>query len=508
MLELVVFICGLSVMIMELAGMRVITPFPGSSFIVWTSVIGVIMTSLSLGYFLGGKYADRKPSVMKLAFVIFLSALYLFLISISQFEFLQKITSSALFNIYFLSVIVAIVLFTIPSILLAMVSPYALKLAILNRNILSANSGTIIGKFSALATIGSIVGTFACGFFLISFFGIDTIFYFLSCLLLITSFLLCISAYKTFLKSKVFIFFIIIQLIILIFAFFLTCYYKKNPRVIFPDSIFSKTTPYSYICVVQDVKHNLRGLSTGDSFFYSILNSNLPKDDFADKYYHKVFMDVFKLKQKKSDVLVLGNAAGLFVRGMVYNSEKNDFNIKNYDVVEIDKELTQIAYDYFDFPKRDNIHMYYEDARTFLNRESILQNKKYDLIYFDIYSGVNLLVPSHLLSIENFQNINKLMQKEGILLINVVSSLEGKMFKYLKQVYTQVKTVFPFVKIYYIEESKNSNFFNFVIIASKEKMETDVQNRFMKEPYKELVIDNLSDKLYTDLYNPFEYFTF
>ena len=60
LLEITVFICGALVMIFEIIGSRIVSPYIGTSTYVWTSLIGVILAALSLGYWLGGKTADRK----------------------------------------------------------------------------------------------------------------------------------------------------------------------------------------------------------------------------------------------------------------------------------------------------------------------------------------------------------------------------------------------------------------------------------------------------------------
>src|SRR6185369_9326497 len=72
-LEITVFVCGALVMIYEIIGSRLLSPYIGTSTYVWTSLIGVILAALSLGYWLGGKTADRKPTLTKLASVIFLA---------------------------------------------------------------------------------------------------------------------------------------------------------------------------------------------------------------------------------------------------------------------------------------------------------------------------------------------------------------------------------------------------------------------------------------------------
>jgi predicted membrane-bound spermidine synthase len=100
-LEIVVFICGASLMILEIIGSRILAPWFGSSVYSWTNLIGVILASLSLGYFLGGKIADKSPKYKILSFIIFLSASYILLVfSIKDliFALIKTILESLIFG--------------------------------------------------------------------------------------------------------------------------------------------------------------------------------------------------------------------------------------------------------------------------------------------------------------------------------------------------------------------------------------------------------------------------
>jgi len=77
MLEIVVFVCGGVVMIFELVGSRILGPYFGTSIFVWTSLIGIILGSLSAGYYFGGKIADRKASFAHLSLIILLAAIFM-----------------------------------------------------------------------------------------------------------------------------------------------------------------------------------------------------------------------------------------------------------------------------------------------------------------------------------------------------------------------------------------------------------------------------------------------
>ena len=89
MFEFILFLCGMSVMILELAGVRILCPFLGATHIVYTSIIGIIMASLSLGYWFGGKLSSRNVNCTKLAFIILGSAIYILCLAIFQFKFLN-----------------------------------------------------------------------------------------------------------------------------------------------------------------------------------------------------------------------------------------------------------------------------------------------------------------------------------------------------------------------------------------------------------------------------------
>ena len=182
---LIAFISSMSIMILEMAGIRILPPFLGGTYIVTTSSIGIMMASLALGYLLGGKYSNKNPSFAKLALILFISGIYILILSFCQFIILR---TSFILNIslFIKSIIYSCIIFTIPSILLGAVSPYVIQLMI-NNTVTNENTGNIVGKFYAISTIGAILGTFLCGFVLIIFFGIDRIFFFLSIILFLCS---------------------------------------------------------------------------------------------------------------------------------------------------------------------------------------------------------------------------------------------------------------------------------------------------------------------------------
>src|SRR3989338_163916 len=168
-LELIVFLSGAVIMILELTGSRVLAPYLGNSTFVWTSLIGVILGRLSIGYWLGGKVADQKASYENFSLILMIAGVLIGLTTIGKEIILQFIQNSTQ-SIRIGSLIASIIIFAPASIFLGMVSPYAIRLKIKSIE----KSGRTVGNLYALSTIGSIVGTFLAGFWLIAYFGHTT----------------------------------------------------------------------------------------------------------------------------------------------------------------------------------------------------------------------------------------------------------------------------------------------------------------------------------------------
>ena len=184
-LEIVAFFCGAVVMAFEIVGSRMLGPYVGTSMFAWTSIIGVILLSLSVGYFWGGRIADMRPRADILSLFIFISALFI-IITLVVKESVLEILLRSIDNIHIVSVIASLVLFAIPSILLGMVSPFAVRIKMKSLE----KSGSTVGNLYAISTVGSIVGVFLAGFFLIPTLKITNILMLLAIVLISVSMLL------------------------------------------------------------------------------------------------------------------------------------------------------------------------------------------------------------------------------------------------------------------------------------------------------------------------------
>ena len=187
LLEIVVFVCGAVVMIYEIIGSRILAPYVGTSVYVWTSLIGVILGSLSAGYWLGGKMADRQPNSRQLAAILFVASVLVTLTMLIQ-EFVLFGLATLGIRLELKAVIAALILFAPASVLFGCVTPYAVRL----KMIAVEDAGKTVGRLYALSTVGSICGTFLAGFFLLPFVGSVRALYLIITALFLLSLLLAV----------------------------------------------------------------------------------------------------------------------------------------------------------------------------------------------------------------------------------------------------------------------------------------------------------------------------
>ena len=181
-LEVVVFICGAVVMAYEIVGSRMLGPYVGTSLMVWSSIIGIILLSLSLGYYYGGKMADKNPNYKNLTVIIAISALLIILSTLFKDTILSGLFRLST-NVKFVSILASVILFSLPAFCLGMVSPFAARLKMKDVK----TSGATVGYLYAISTLGSITGTFLAGFYFIPSFRITTILLILSSVLIISA---------------------------------------------------------------------------------------------------------------------------------------------------------------------------------------------------------------------------------------------------------------------------------------------------------------------------------
>ena len=154
-----VFLAGIGSMATEICASRLLAPYYGSSTVVWANIIGLILASLSVGYWLGGRIADRRPSPRLLGQIVLAAAVLVAVIPFAAKPFLDlsvgaidSLSTGAVVG----SFVASLVLFAPPVVLLGMVTPFAIRLAATG----VGDAGRVAGQVFALSTAGSLIGTF------------------------------------------------------------------------------------------------------------------------------------------------------------------------------------------------------------------------------------------------------------------------------------------------------------------------------------------------------------
>jgi len=487
-LSLIVFLCGTSVMIYELVGTRVLAPYLGTSTYIWTSLIGVILGSLSAGYWIGGRIADRKSDEITFAGIIFLAA-SLIGISIGIKDFLLSIIELKIHDDRIGALLASLVLFAPASLLLGMVSPYAVKL----RAAALDKIGAHVGELYALSTIGSIFGTFLAGFYLIPRFGTNLILVMLTVTLSAVA-VLSLSRGMIVQKSVMCLY----CFIILYGGKKLTDRFDTRPPLVDTDTEYSRVQiSDEYILDGQMGRwSDVRVMKLGN-----VINSGVYLDNpelFLP--YTRFFRLVQHFRPETKNALMIGGGALVYPRDFLRN-----FPAARMDVVEIDSRLTQLAHQYFGFRADSRLQLIHQDGRTYLNRTL----KRYDAIFCDAFSSYS--IPYQLTTRESVSRMHRLLEEGGVVLVNVISAIEGDRGKFLRAEYATFKSVFPQVYLFPNSSSENGQLVqNIMLVAIKGtavpamRSDNDAVNKQLGKIWKKGIQRDLP--LLTDDFAPVEHY--
>ncbi len=440
LLEFIVFTCGAVVMILELVGSRIVAPFIGTSIFVWTSLIGVILGSLSLGYWWGGKLADKKPSWRLFSLIIFTPAVFISATAFSNLLVLQ-VLQSLFTDIRIEAIIAALILFAPASILLGMVSPYAARLKLTDMT----TAGSTVGSLYAISTIGSITGTFLAGFFLISFLGSTTILYALAFTLVIVSLLASIHVLTS------------MRIGFMVFILFYIVYSHSVMSVFAADGFKDIDTNYNRVWIINTLdpytNKPIKLLRINDESSSAVYVNS---DDLVfpyTKFYHLAQ----HFKPEINHALMIGGAAYSYPKEFLKRYPNS-----RIDVVEIDPQLTEIAKQEFNLQDNPRLTVYHEDARVFLNKT----DKKYDVIYGDAFKS--RVTPFQLATKEAVARMFDVLHENGVAIVNFIGTLEGDKSRFIQAEYATYSSVFPQVYLFPVQDPDNPHFNqNIVLIALK-----------------------------------------
>lgn len=422
-LYLTVLTTGFIVLVIEIAGARLISPFFGSTIFVWASLISVTLGALSLGYWFGGNLADKEPNYKYFYLIIFISGVSVLFI----FNFYQPILIfSDNFGLRFGPLIASFILFFLPLSLLGAVSPYSIRLSSSSLD----KSGSTSGKIFAFSTIGSLAGAVISGFFLVPTVKLSLIFWGVAVALVLIGFLGFHNFYSRknnyFLLALTLLFFLIIGV------------YNFSARNIHRfNLIHNEQSLYGDLKIVEfgnerclmvnGTPQSCTPLDT--SKFYPRYSYQKEISNFINSHY------AGHSSGEPFKILMIGLGGGDLLDLLPEDA--------NVDIVEIDPRIVALAKNYFEINLGNNKKIFVDDARNFLRTRS--SDKKYDVVIGDAYQGNS--VPYHLVSSEFFSLVKTNLSDDGIILVNLLSTQDIKNV-FLASVVKTVRQVFPSVFLF------------------------------------------------------------
>ena len=448
LLILLVFVAGACSLAVELSASRLLAPYFGTSLFVWANLIGLILLYLTVGYYLGGRLADRYPRPAVLYLLTIIASLLIGLIPfISRPILFWSLSAFATYSVsvFYGSLVSVILLFALPVILLGCVSPFAIRLSVKQ----VVKSGRTAGQLYAISTAGSILGTFLPVLWLIPTIGTYRTFIVTAVSLLLVSIAGLIASIPhtggaaRFRGNKN------LLSVLLLIPLGLSLLGSQGP--IKPPGgtdgggvlVTERESPYNYIQVVRVGNETQLVLNEGLGI-HSIYNPNSvltqgPWDYFLiAPFFNKAPFTQSQVRR----VGVIGLGAGTIPRE--FSAIYGPIPI---DGVEIDGTIVKLAQQYFHMSE-PNLHVIVEDGRYYLRTAKVL----YDEIGIDAYQQP--YVPFQLTTSEFFQEVRSHLTPTGVAVINAGHTCCD--FRLVEALAQTMRSVFPNVYIIDTQRFENS----------------------------------------------------
>ncbi|MCW2972860.1 MAG: Spermine synthase [Thermoleophilia bacterium] len=392
-MSLVVFLVGVASLGAEIAAARLLAPYFGASTIIWANTIATVLLALSLGYALGGRLADRRPSRGTLAGLLIVSGALLGAVPIVAAPVLD-LASGALADTaagpFAGSLVAVLLLIAIPLALIGAVTPLALRLSLVD----VASAGRISGRLSAISTAGALIGTFLSALLLVPFIGTRRTFLVFGLMLVLPGVLL---AWRRARSGSLVALLLVVGII------------APAPADSSPDGrvVASADTEYQHVRVVEtESRRRLLELNEGVAVHSVWERGAWLTGGYWDE--PLVLAGLVADAPPPARVAILGAAAGTTARAFTHF-----YPTTHVDAVELDGELEEIGTRWFGLetgPRLDYVHA---DARPFIRTST----DTYDLILVDAYRQP--YIPFYLTTREFFGELRARLSPGGVVVINV-----------------------------------------------------------------------------------------
>ncbi len=451
-----VFISSFCIMVLELVASRLIARHLGSSLYTWTAVIGVVLAGITIGNYLGGRIADRFEARKALAVQFVLSSAACVLTVI-----LNNVVGDWIWLWHFSwparTFSHVSMVFLMPSILLGTISPVVAKMA-LDRGLAT---GRTVGDIYAWGAAGSIVGTFAAGYYLIATMGTIAIIWTVGGVLLLMAVLYRPRFWVVYAWAVIFVAALTMGMAPVDWAkdkgtaFALR--EKPDPRVIYRDE-----SQYCYIAVKRVSETTDKRAFIEDKLMHSeIIMGNIQDLQYSYEQIHAAATHLLSRDKDKLSVLVIGGGGYVFPRYV-----ESVWPGSRVDVVEIDPRVTEAAMQAFGLERNTPINTFTMDASNYVD-ELLKQNcageaeKRYDFIYEDALNDYS--IPYQLCTKEFNDKIAEILTDDGVYMIELIDIYDSGLF--VGAFVNTLEQTFPYV--YVVTEDEPRSMRNtFVIIAA------------------------------------------
>ena len=432
LLILIVFVGGISSLGTEIATSRLIAPFFGTSLFVWANVIGFVLFYLTLGYYVGGRLADRFPREVVLYQLTAVAAVLIALlpfVSRPILQYSQEAFATYSLGVFWGSLLVVMLLLAVPITLLGCVSPYAIRLSLEDGDV--KQSGSVAGKLYAISTVGSLLGAFLPTLVLIPNIGTRNTFLTFAITLLVLS-IIALGRRKLY------------PMLFLVIVIGLAVVPQVTIKPAERGVVIEETeSAYNYIRVIElaDSTRHLElneGQATHSVYHPERLLTGGPWDYYLVAPYFAPNVMPADLQQ----VLMIGLGAGTVPKQMT-----QIYGPIAIVGVEIDPRIVDIGRKFFDMTE-PNLEVVVQDGRYFL----MTDDRKYDLIGTDAYQQP--YIPFQMTTKEYFQHIRDRLTPNGVAVINVGRTSTD--FRLVHTIAGTMKSVFPNVFIIDIPGTINS----------------------------------------------------
>lgn len=464
-----VFASGLTTLAIELSASRLLGIYFGASNLVWASIIGLILIYLTVGYFVGGMWADRSPTPGTMYTILswgaFTSGLVPFLAhpvlsrAADAFDQLQ-------IGFLFGSFAGVLVLFAVPVTLLGMVSPFAIRLLIPS----AEEAGKVSGQVYATSTLGSFIGTFIPDLVLLPLIGTLKTFLLLSAFLLVVAligFARSVSARRA-----------IGQAWMLLVLATLGLLLSNRPLKATSGQIYEAESAYNYIQVLEINGYRMLRLNEGQGIHSTWHPDQLGFRGPWQQFLAAPFFNAPPYAPEDVDsIAIVGLAAGTVAR-----QATQVFGPIPIDGFEIDPKIIAVAQEYFEM-NHPNLNPIAQDGRWGLSRSE----RHYSVIAVDAYRPP--YIPWHLTTKEFFEMARGKLVEDGVLVVNVGRAPEDR--RLIEAIVGTLKTVFPSVYVMDVPDT-----FNSVVYATKqatqmENLYANLLDLYEREDAHPLLIDSI-----------------